>query len=873
MVILCFLSKRPPRYTIEVTDNAGVDQNCVTTRDYFVPTARHDIDLLASGTDQSICIPDGTIQIDNIDEDGINVANPHLSWTAYLLDDSRNNIAPAPAGSGFASNVDPFTSIKAGTYFVQAKDKLTQCYSDPFQVILNDISTDPVSDIVMTSPQYSLNPNPASWTGVLQATVVETSGLPDPGGYTYAWHAGLGTTNPSISTIDNISLADKGLYTFATANLTTGCESNYYIYLPFEFLEPTFNTLIKAKTICSPIDGGIEVTDIALDGTPDQLSDYTFDFHDNNYNQGDVPDYSIPGNDVRTAYDNINSGSYYIVAEENWWMLESYPVKVEVIDSTTNPIIVFDATNYQPLTSCDETVLADGGLAVEVYEDNTNPYLTPPFNYGYTWYRGDEVDPGNIISGETNNSISGLPSGNYSVVVVNLSNNCLSENTFTIEDESVIPVVVASQTPNTNCAIEIANGITSANVINSNNPYYYQWYEGTDANGNSDFQGSAWHGRPVGYYTVVAIDQQFGTCISGPVFIQVEDAIVHPTVLISEIAPVTNCDPERPNGVLSAVTQDGIIGHTFEWYLNGEIYATGPIGSELGLFDYQLVVTNDVTQCETSLEGAPTQLLKVVPPPNVDILTDRTSCLEPDGSATATVLGNVTDYIFRYYNKFSGEELSNIYEDYTIYDLDTSTYLVTAESRISGCVSDPSEFAISNELYFPEIDIIVDPSSCKEPSGSANVIISDITRDYKVTWYGDNGFEAQEKKIVYIPAGKYRVEVEGTDGCITSTEAEVKEDVIIYNGVSANNDGLNDCFQIVCLEHFPDNNVKIYNRAGLLVYEQDFYDMNDSAKRFEGTSNKGASLIGSELPIGTYFYVVDKNDGSKAKVGYLELNR
>ena len=58
-----------------------------------------------------------------------------------------------------------------------------------------------------------------------------------------------------------------------------------------------------------------------------------------------------------------------------------------------------------------------------------------------------------------------------------------------------------------------------------------------------------------------------------------------------------------------------------------------------------------------------------------------------------------------------------------------------------------------------------------------------------------------------------------------------------------------------------------------MVYEQSFYDINDPAKRFEGISNKGLSFIGTELPIGTYFYVVDKNDGSRAKVGYLELKR
>ncbi|MCF6335517.1 MAG: gliding motility-associated C-terminal domain-containing protein, partial [Spirochaetales bacterium] len=193
--------------------------------------------------------------------------------------------------------------------------------------------------------------------------------------------------------------------------------------------------------------------------------------------------------------------------------------------------------------------------------------------------------------------------------------------------------------------------------------------------------------------------------------------------------------------------------------------------------------------------------------------------------------------------------------------------------RTTGCISDSTTFVIEDERYFPEIEVIVDPSNCQNPSGAANVVLSDISREFKVSWYGDNGFFAQEKELVYIPVGKYRVDVEGTDGCVASAEAEIKGDIIIYNGVSANYDGLNDFFQVVCLEYFPDNNVKIYNRAGLLVYEQDFYDMNDPGKRFEGESNKGASIIGTELPIGTYFYVVDKSDGSKAKVGYLELNR
>lgn len=856
-------------YTIEVTDNFGADQNCVTKRDYRVPVARHDIDILLSGTDQRICFPDGTIQIDEIHEDALNVVNPHLSWSAILLDDSRSSIFPVPTESGFASIIDPFSNLLADTYYVQAQNSSTKCYSDPYQIVLNDVSVDPVIDIVITSPQYSLNPNPASWTGGLRASVVETDGT--SGTYNFDWYSGLGITNPSFSTIDKITMADKGFYTFSAENTATGCESKFYTYLPFVYLEPTFNTSISPQTVCMPRDGAIDITDVALDSIADQLSDYTFEIYHDQYKQGDVPDVTLTGNDAGTIYDQINAGSYYIIAQENWWWIESLPVKVEVVDSTTTPIISFDEMNYHALTSCDESVFADGALAVEVFEDNLNPHIPAGIqNYSYTWIN---EATGQVMQGETSNAITGLPAGDYTVVVVNLRNNCQSENTFSIEDESVTPIVVASQIPNTNCPVAIANGVASANVINSTTPYHYRWFEGSDSNTSPEYQGTSWKDRPVGFYTVVAVDQDLATCVSEPVIIHVDDATKHPVILVNEVSPVTNCDPERPNGVLSAVTQDGIDGHTFEWYEGDNLHSAGPIASNLGLFEYRLIVTNNVTQCQSTLLTGPTQLLSTVPPPDVDILNDRTSCLEADGIATASLSGNVVDYIFKYYNKFSGEILTNLYEDQVIYNLDTSTYLVTAENRITGCVSDPTEFAIGNESYFPEIDVIAEPSNCQEPNGAANVVISDMTRDFKVTWYGENGFETQEKEIVYIPIGKYRVEVEGTEGCISSTEAEVKGDVIIYNGVSANADGYNDYFAIVCLEYFSNNNVRIYNRAGLLVYEQDFYDMNSPDKRFVGISNKGASIAGTELPIGTYFYVVNKNDGTQAKAGYLELNR
>ena len=56
-----------------------------------------------------------------------------------------------------------------------------------------------------------------------------------------------------------------------------------------------------------------------------------------------------------------------------------------------------------------------------------------------------------------------------------------------------------------------------------------------------------------------------------------------------------------------------------------------------------------------------------------------------------------------------------------------------------------------------------------------------------------------------------------------------------------------------------------------MVYEADGY--NNSQISFKGIGEQGLYLANKELPDGTYFYIIDKRDGSKPKTGYLELAR
>lgn len=99
------------------------------------------------------------------------------------------------------------------------------------------------------------------------------------------------------------------------------------------------------------------------------------------------------------------------------------------------------------------------------------------------------------------------------------------------------------------------------------------------------------------------------------------------------------------------------------------------------------------------------------------------------------------------------------------------------------------------------------------------------------------------------------------------------DELIVYNAVSPNDDGINDTFHIKGIDKYPDNTVEIYNRWGVKVYDAKSY--NESDNMFGGYSDGRATINRNEkLPTGTYFYILKYNTGTKVKekAGYLYIN-
>ena len=95
--------------------------------------------------------------------------------------------------------------------------------------------------------------------------------------------------------------------------------------------------------------------------------------------------------------------------------------------------------------------------------------------------------------------------------------------------------------------------------------------------------------------------------------------------------------------------------------------------------------------------------------------------------------------------------------------------------------------------------------------------------------------------------------------------------LIIPNAFSPDGDGINDTWTIRgdLSENYPNNQIRIFNRWGVSVYETKGYQ-ND----WNGSNYNSSGSTSSNLPVGTYFYLLDLNgDGSNVKKGYVYLTR
>ncbi len=184
--------------------------------------------------------------------------------------------------------------------------------------------------------------------------------------------------------------------------------------------------------------------------------------------------------------------------------------------------------------------------------------------------------------------------------------------------------------------------------------------------------------------------------------------------------------------------------------------------------------------------------------------------------------------------------------------ISTTTYQVYAINNT--CESDTITVTV-NTVPLPNANFTSNP----QPVIISNpVVFSDNSSIYggnAISWYwsfGDGSFDINQNPThIYTSPGTYTVclAMQTTEGCLDTICEEIEvipAELILPNVVTPNGDNMNDALYFKYLEFFGTNNLKVYNRWGMIIYEKDNY-LND--------------WIPKNVLDGTYYYVLTVENG------------
>jgi len=189
---------------------------------------------------------------------------------------------------------------------------------------------------------------------------------------------------------------------------------------------------------------------------------------------------------------------------------------------------------------------------------------------------------------------------------------------------------------------------------------------------------------------------------------------------------------------------------------------------------------------------------------------------------------------------------------------ETSYYILVDGDRNGPGIVEPAECSFNIVVSGPGVDIEVDASEDKSLGIGQSVLI-DAKTDYFYQWTPTLGLDdpisltptaSPEQTTTYTLVATSVDNCSKTDNVTITVVSEVKA----ANVITPNGDGINDTWIISNIEPFPNSKISVYTRWGQRIFNTVGYS---SVNRWDGTG------VGSaKLPTGTYYYVIDLNEGS-----------
>ena len=514
---------------------------------------------------------------------------------------------------------------------------------------------------------------------------------------------------------------------------------------------------------------------------------------------------NLPGDFVvgKVIYDNLAGGQTYTI-----YIRDNNGCEIARMITLADPVVL--SANYELNYSCFNNT-PDNELVITVNAEAT----------GHVMYA---LDTGSY---QTGNTFTNIPYGNH-IFKVKHTNGCIFTEVFTVEHR--VKVVAVPVVEHVVCGAEPTGKITM-NVSAGTGPYVYSISPNNDDYGASNV---------------------FDNLLSGSYLVHVKDSngcILIQTVIVTGppalVVTLANLIPELCYGDGDASFTIAITGGVgpHATSLNNGPFIPGKVTYDdlVGGQTYHIQV-RDANGCITPLDVPVANGVEIEPVADVTY-----GCINNTPSNTVTITVNpdvVSDVV---YSLNGVSQLENVFTN-----LAPGTHTVEV-THSTGCTQ-PVTFTIA----------MIQPLTVTAVEEGLNQIKATAQGGQPGYRYYFNDHDNGTNPLYqFSHSGTYTVKVVDANGCEALTLiAVVFIDIEVPNFFTPNDDGENDTWTPLNIQHYPKISTDIHDRSGRKVATIRQWET------WDGVYN------GTPLPSGDYWYVISLNNGTNREiVGHVTIYR
>jgi gliding motility-associated-like protein len=180
----------------------------------------------------------------------------------------------------------------------------------------------------------------------------------------------------------------------------------------------------------------------------------------------------------------------------------------------------------------------------------------------------------------------------------------------------------------------------------------------------------------------------------------------------------------------------------------------------------------------------------------------------------------------------------------------------------NGCQTD-SIFTLTEPPAMHVLMVTIKPACNEMPDGQIIAHVTGGVSGGGFTYLWSD--QSTGRSLSNVPGGNYTVTVTDANYCIVSQSVDLQPEnelcLNIPNAISPNGDNTNETWELGMSELYPLLEVKVFDRWGSLVWQSE----KGYPRPWDGTSN------GRLLPMDSYHYIIDLNNGTRPMIGTITI--